>query len=100
MAFAIGISLAGIAGVSLATVFPFDPYYGFIFALKSLISLAIGGIGSVLGALLGGILLGLIESLASFFFSGGWSDAISYGVFLMVLMFKPEGLFVRSNNKA
>lgn len=100
VAFAIGIGLAGVAGVGLATIYPFDPYYGFIFALKAMISLAIGGIGSVIGALSGGILLGLLESLASFFFSGGWSDAISYAAFLIVLMFKPEGLFVRSIKKA
>lgn len=100
VAFAIGIGLAGVAGVGLGTVYPFDPFYGFIFALKAVIALALGGIGSVTGALLGGILLGLIESLASFFFSGGWSDAISFGVFLLVLMFKPEGLFVRSTKKA
>jgi len=100
VAFAIGIGLAGVAGVGLATIYPFDPYYGFIFALKAMISLAIGGIGSVFGALLGGILLGLLESLASFFLSGGWSDAISFAAFLIVLMFKPEGLFVRSVQKA
>lgn len=100
VAFAIGIGLAGIAAVGVATIYPFDPVYGFIFALKALIALALGGIGSVFGALLGGIFLGLIESLASFFFSGGWSDAIGYGVFLLVLMFRPEGLFVRSTQTA
>ena len=100
IAFAIGISLAGVAGVALATTYPFDPYFGFIFSLKAMISLAIGGIGSVGGALMGGIILGVIEALASFFISGGWADAISYGVFLIVLMFKPEGLFVRSIKKA
>ena len=100
VAFAIGIGLAGIAGVSLATIYPFDPFFGFIFVLKALISLALGGIGNVVGALLGGIILGLLESLASFFLSGGWSDAISYAVFLLVLMFRPEGLFVRSIQKA
>jgi branched-chain amino acid transport system permease protein len=99
VAFAIGIGLAGIAAVGLATIYPFDPVYGFIFALKALISLALGGIGNVIGALLGGILLGLIESLSSFFISGGWSDAIGYAVFLMVLMLRPEGLFVRSIQK-
>src|SRR4030042_625023 len=67
VAFAIGIGLAGIAGISLATIYPFDPFYGFIFVLKALISFALGGIGNVLGALLGGIILGLLESLASFF---------------------------------
>ena len=100
VAFALGIGLAGVAGVGLGTIYSFDPFFGFTFALKAVIALAIGGLGSVTGALMGGILLGLIESLASFFFPGGWADAISYAIFLTVLMFKPEGLFARSVKKA
>lgn len=100
IAFAIGFALAGAAGVALATTYPFDPYYGFTFSLKALIALALGGIGSVAGALLGGILLGLIESFSAFFISAGWADAISYAVFLLVLMFRPEGLFSGSFKKA
>ena len=98
--FAMGIALAGIAGVSTATTYPFDPYFGLIFSLKAMIALALGGLGSVGGAFLGGVLLGVLESLASFFISGGWADAVSYGVFLLVLMFRPEGLFIRSYKKA
>jgi branched-chain amino acid transport system permease protein len=98
--FAIGIALAAVAGIATATTYPFDPYFGFIFSLKAMIALALGGLGSVGGAFLGGVLLGVLESLASFLISGGWSDAVSYGVFLAVLMFKPEGLFGRSFKKA
>jgi branched-chain amino acid transport system permease protein len=98
--FALGIALAAVAGVSTATTYPFDPYFGFVFSLKAMIALALGGLGSVGGAFLGGVLLGVLESLASFFISGGWSDAISYGVFLAVLMFRPEGLFGQSFKKA
>lgn len=100
IAFAIGFGLAGAAGVALATTYPFDPYYGFVFALKALIALALGGIGNVVGALVGGLALGLIESYSAFFISGGWADAISYAVFLAVLMFRPEGLFVNPVKKA
>ena len=96
VAFSIGIGLAGIAGVGLATIYSFDPVYGFIFAIKALIALAFGGMGNVFGALLGGIILGLLESWASFFIGAGWADAVSYAVFLIMLMLKPEGLFVRS----
>jgi branched-chain amino acid transport system permease protein len=93
VAFAIGMGLAGLAGIAVATVYPFDPSFGFIFSLKAMIALALGGMGSVSGALAGGILLGAIESFGSYIFSGAWADAIGYAVFLLVLMFKPEGLF-------
>jgi branched-chain amino acid transport system permease protein len=99
VAFAIGIGLAGVAGVEVATVYSFNPFFGFNFVLNSLIALALGGIGSVTGALLGGIILGLLQSVTSFVLPG-WSDALAYLVFLLVLMFKPEGLLVRSVNKA
>ena len=98
--FAIGIALAGIAGIATATTYPFDPYFGFIFSLKALIAVALGGIGNVGGALLGGILLGVIESIGSYTISGGWADAISYGVFLLVIMFRPEGLFGQAYRSA
>jgi branched-chain amino acid transport system permease protein len=96
--FGIGIGLAGLAGIATATTYSFDPFFGFVFSLKAMIALALGGMGSVVGALLGGILLGVLESFGSFFLTGGWADVISYAVFLLVLMFKPEGLFVRSSN--
>lgn len=98
--FAIGISLAAVAGVATAATYPFDPYFGFIFSLKALIAIAFGGIGNVAGALLGGIILGVIESVGSYCISGGWADAISYAAFLLVIMFRPEGLFGRSHRTA
>ena len=96
--FAIGIGLAGLAGIATATVYSFDPYFGFVFSLKAMIALALGGMGSVNGALCGGILLGVLESVGSFVFTGGWANVIAYAVFLLVLLFKPEGLFVRASN--
>ncbi|MCF8094382.1 MAG: branched-chain amino acid ABC transporter permease [Desulfobacteraceae bacterium] len=99
LTFAIGISLAGVAGVAVAMSYPFDPYFGFIFSLKALVAVAIGGMGSVGGAFIGGVLLGLFESLGSYLISSGWADAISYAIFLIVLIFFPEGLFGRSAKK-
>ena len=98
--FAIGTCLASIAGVATATTYAFDPYFGFIFSLKAMVALALGGLGSVGGAFLGGVILGVLESWGSFFISGGWADGISYAVFLVILMFRPEGLFGRSADTA
>ena len=90
--FAIGIALAGVAGVATCITYPFDPFFGFIFSLKALIAVAFGGLGSVGGALLGGILLGVLESLSSYVISAGWADAVAYGAFLLILIFRPEGI--------
>ena len=98
IAFAIGIALAGIAGCTLAATYTIDPYFGFLLSLKALIALALGGLGHVGGALAGGILLGLIESGSSYLLPG-WGDAVGYAVFLLVLMFRPQGLFVRTVTK-
>ena len=96
--FALGMGLAGLAGVATATTYAFDPFSGFVFGLKAMIALALGGMGNVAGALLGGMLLGIVESYSAFLLSGGWADVISYAVFLLVLMFKPEGLFSRDTS--
>jgi len=99
VAFGVGIALAGVAGCTLAAAYTIDPYLGFLLSLKALIALALGGLGNVGGALAGGILLGVIESGTSYFLPG-WSDAAGYAAFLLVLMFRPEGLFVRTPKKA
>jgi branched-chain amino acid transport system permease protein len=99
VAFAIGIGLAAIAGSTLATTYGFDPVSGFDFAIKALVALTLGGIGRVWGALLGGIILGLIESLGTHFVGGGWSQGIVFAVFLLVLTFRPYGLFGGAGQK-
>lgn len=98
--FSIGIGLAGLAGMATATTYSFDPYFGFVFSLKAMIALALGGMGSIFGALMGGILLGVIENIGAFIWSGGWADVLSYGVFLIVLLFRPQGLFTLTSIEA
>lgn len=98
--FGIGIALAGLAGTATAVIYPFDPNFGFLFSLKALIAVALGGIGSVGGALAGGIMLGVLESLGSYAFTGVWANAVSYCAFLLVLMFRPQGLFVKQTRDA
>jgi branched-chain amino acid transport system permease protein len=95
ISFAVGIGLAGVAGVGMATVYSFDYQFGFTFALKALIALTLGGLGNVFGALAGGLILGIIENLTAFYISISWIEAVSYGVFVLVLIFLPQGLFGR-----
>jgi branched-chain amino acid transport system permease protein len=93
ISFAIGIGLAGVAGVGMATVYSFDYQFGFTFAIKALVALALGGLGNVFGALAGGIVLGMLENLAAYYIGIGWIEAVTYGVFILVLIFLPQGLF-------
>jgi branched-chain amino acid transport system permease protein len=95
VSFAIGIALAGVAGVGMATVYSFDYQFGFVFAIKALVALALGGIGNVFGALAGGLLLGVIENLAAYYIGIAWIEVASYGIFMLVLIFLPQGLFGR-----
>jgi branched-chain amino acid transport system permease protein len=95
ISFAVGIGLAGVAGVGMATVFSFDYQFGFTWAIKALVALALGGIGNVFGALAGGLLLGIIENLAAYYWGIAWIDVASYGLFILVLIFLPQGLFGR-----
>ena len=98
--FTIGIGCAAIAGVTMATTYSFDPVYGFDFAIKALVALTLGGIGRVFGALLGGILLGLIESFGAFYVGTDWSQGIVFAVFLLALTFRPYGLFGGAGQKS
>jgi branched-chain amino acid transport system permease protein len=95
ISFAVGIGLAGVAGVGMATVYSFDYQFGFTFAIKALVALALGGIGNVFGALAGGLILGILEALTAYYINLSWIDVVSYGVFILVLIFLPQGLFGR-----
>jgi len=100
VAFAIGIGLAGVAGINFATTYSFDPTYGMDIALKALIALTLGGIGSVGGALVGGIIIGVIEAVASFYVGMGWAQCVLFVIFMATLTLRPNGLFGRVVQKA
>jgi branched-chain amino acid transport system permease protein len=93
MAFGIGTAMAGIAAVTLIPFYNVFPTVGVLFDIKGFIIVVLGGLGSIGGALLGGIIVGLIESVAPQFMTATWTEAIVYGLFLVVLFVKPSGLF-------
>jgi branched-chain amino acid transport system permease protein len=93
IAFGIGTATAGIAGVTLVPFYNVFPTVGVLFDIKGFIIVVLGGLGSIGGAILGGIIIGLIESVGPQFMTATWTEAIVYGLFLLVLFAKPSGLF-------
>ncbi len=93
MAFAIGSALAAIAGVLLCSAYPMlVPTTGSMPGIKAFTAAVFGGIGSIPGAMLGGILLGIIETFCRAYISMELSDGIVFGVLILVLLVKPAGL--------
>ena len=91
--FAIGSGLAAVAGILYSSSYGFiGPYMGSMTGIKAFIAAVIGGIGSIPGAMLGGILLGVIESLSKAYISTDLSDAIVFGILILVLLIRPTGL--------
>jgi branched-chain amino acid transport system permease protein len=93
VAFGIGTATAGIAGVALVPFNNVFPSVGVLFDIKGFIIVVLGGLGSIGGALLGGIIVGIIESVGPQVMTATWTEAIVYGLFLLVLFVKPSGLF-------
>ena len=91
--FAVGSMLAAVAGALFVSSYGFvGPYTGALPGIKAFVAAVLGGIGSIPGAMLGGILLGIIESFSKAYISTQLSDAIVFGVLIVVLLVKPSGL--------
>lgn len=93
LTFAFGVALAGIAGVLLAPIYSVFPTMGRDFVLMAFSVVIIGGMGSIKGAVLAGLLLTQVQSLSSLFISPVWNDTLLFGIMVLVLMWRPQGLF-------
>jgi branched-chain amino acid transport system permease protein len=100
MTFLIGSALAGAAGVMVGIVFQ-QVYYlmGFGAGLKAFTAAVVGGIGSIPGAMVGGLLIGVAESFATGYISSGYKDAIVFSILVVVMLIRPQGLFGRPEIK-
>jgi branched-chain amino acid transport system permease protein len=93
LVFLIGSALGGAAGTLVGLLFTqVDYYVGFQAGLKGFTAAVLGGIGNIFGAMLGGIILGLLEALATTFFPAAYKDVVAFVVLILVLMFRPWGL--------
>jgi branched-chain amino acid transport system permease protein len=90
--FVLGAALAGIAGALVSVTFSIDPSMGMHWTLKALIVMVLGGLGSFAGTFVGGILLGATESATAFLVSGNYREVVGLFLFLLVLIFRPQGL--------
>jgi branched-chain amino acid transport system permease protein len=98
LTFGLGVGLAAVAGMLIATLFPFTVLAGDAYQLKSFVVTVLGGLGNPAGALLGGIALGLIEGLAAPFMPVSWTLVIEFVLFVMVLILLPRSM--RSQRRA
>lgn len=96
MTFVVGSSLAGIGSVLVGMKYPkIEPLMGMMIGLKAFVAAVLGGIGSVPGAVLGGLLMGLSEEMVVAYLSSTYRDALAFGILIVILLFKPAGLLGR-----
>ncbi len=93
LTFIIGAALAAIAGLLLGLYYGVvNPFVGFIAGLKAFTAAVLGGIGSIPGAVLGGLILGVTEAMTSAFFPSEYKDVVSFSLLVLILLFRPSGL--------
>jgi branched-chain amino acid transport system permease protein len=93
ISFFVGGMLAGASGVLVGLAFhSISPFMGFNATLKGLVVMVLGGLGNLGGAAIGGIIIGLIETLSVAYWSAAYRDGLVYGVLIMILLLRPQGL--------
>jgi branched-subunit amino acid ABC-type transport system permease component len=98
LSFGLGALLAATAGGLIATFFPFTILSGTAYQLNSFVISVLGGLGNPIGALVGGLVLGALEGVVSVYLRQSWVPVIEFGLFVVILLVRPSGLFgVRSS---
>lgn len=97
MAFSIGTALVAAAGSSISTFIPTSQDVGILFTMTSFVIVIIGGIGSYIGPLAGGFLVGIVEEIGGVLLSGSTKQILSLGLLVVILFFRPQGLFGRES---
>lgn len=96
LTFIVGSALAAAAGILVGMSYPrIEPTMGVLLGLKAFVAAVLGGIGNIRGAMVGGLTIGLVEAMAVGYGSSSYRDAVSFGILILVLIFKPTGIFGR-----
>lgn len=95
IAFGIGTACVGAAGAMLIPIYYAFPTVGALFVLVAFVVVILGGYNSLVGALVGGLIIGLVESFSGFFISPHLKEAIYFAIFILILLYRPTGLFGR-----
>jgi branched-chain amino acid transport system permease protein len=93
ISFGMGTACAGVAGTAITPFFPIYPYVGDIFVLTAYVVVVLGGLGSIFGALVGGLIIGVADSIGAMLLPGSMKSIMSFVMFILILLFKPKGLF-------
>jgi branched-subunit amino acid ABC-type transport system permease component len=93
LSFGLGTMLAAVSGALIATFFPFSILAGGSYELKSFVIGVLGGLGNPIGALFGGLILGILEGIIPAFLESSWVPVIEFGLFVIILLVRPNGLF-------
>lgn len=93
LSFGLGTMLAAVSGALIATFFPFSILSGSGYELKSFVIGVLGGLGNPIGALFGGLILGVLEAIIPAFLETSWVPVIEFGLFVVILLIRPTGLF-------
>jgi branched-chain amino acid transport system permease protein len=88
--------LTGIAGTLLTPIFYIYPGVGLVFVLKAFVIIVLGGMGSVSGAFVAALIVGVVESVAGVFIGGAYTQALIFLIFILTMLFRPTGLLGRS----
>jgi branched-chain amino acid transport system permease protein len=91
--FAVGAALAGAAGAIYGILFPFNPAMGALPTIKAFAIIILGGLGSIPGAVIGGLLYGIAENTTAYLTNGTWQNAVAFALLIAVLIVRPTGLF-------
>jgi branched-chain amino acid transport system permease protein len=96
ISFGIGVAIVGLAGAICMPIYEVSPSVGSLFVLLTFVVVILGGLGNIYGALVGGLIIGIVESASGYFLAPDLKEGVYFIIFVFILLFKPTGIFGKS----